>query len=80
MHQQLRKAFQEDVDGLEAIEALLAQYPEQQPEIAFQADRASLAMRRYLKRLADAETRAERGPDPAIAVAQPRRPASPSRA
>ena len=55
MHQQLRKAFQEDVDGLEAIEALLAQYPSQQPEISFQADRASLAMRRYLKRLAEAE-------------------------
>ena len=67
-HQQLRKAFQEDVDGLEAIEALLAQYPDHQPEISFQADRASLAMRRYLKRRAEAE------------VLQPARPASPSSA
>lgn len=55
MHPQLRKAFQEDVDGLEAIESLLAQYPEQPPEISLQADRASLAMRRYLKRQAEAE-------------------------
>ena len=62
MHQQLRKAFQEDVDGLEAIEALLAQYPEQQPEISFQADRASLAMRRYLKRQAEAEAPARPAP------------------
>ena len=55
MHTQLRKAFQEDVDGLEAIETLLGQYPERQPEISFQADRASLAMRRYLLRQAEAE-------------------------
>ena len=55
MHTQLRKAFQEDVDGLEAIETLLGQYPERQPEISFQADRASLAMRRYLLRRAEAE-------------------------
>lgn len=32
-------------------------YPDQQPEISFQADRASLAMRRYLKRMADEERR-----------------------
>ncbi len=50
MHEQLRKAFQEDVDGLEAIESLLGSYVDRQPEISFQADRASLAMRRYLKR------------------------------
>jgi phenylpropionate dioxygenase-like ring-hydroxylating dioxygenase large terminal subunit len=49
MHEQLRKAFQEDVDGLEAIETLLGGYAERQPEISFHADRASLAMRRYLK-------------------------------
>jgi len=55
MHGQLRQAFQEDVDGLEAIETLLAQYPDRQPEISFHADRASLAMRRYLLRCALAE-------------------------
>lgn len=52
MHEQLRKAFQEDVDGLEALEALLGGYGERQAEISFHADRASLAMRRYLKRRA----------------------------
>ncbi|MDH5538991.1 MAG: aromatic ring-hydroxylating dioxygenase subunit alpha [Rhizobacter sp.] len=54
MHGQLRKAFQEDIDGLEAIESLLGGYAERQPEISFHADRASLAMRRYLKRHASA--------------------------
>jgi vanillate O-demethylase monooxygenase subunit len=54
MHSELRKAFQEDVDGLEAIESTLAGYRERQPEISFHADRASLAMRRYLKRHAAA--------------------------
>ena len=57
MHQQLLKAFQEDVDGLEAIETLLAGYAQRQPEISFQADKASLAMRRWLKHQADAEGR-----------------------
>lgn len=55
MHRQLLKAFQEDVDGLEAIEQVLAHYPERQPEISFHADRASLAMRRWLARRAEAE-------------------------
>jgi vanillate O-demethylase monooxygenase subunit len=55
MHEQLLKAFQEDVDGLEAIEARLADYPETPPEISFRADGASLAMRRYLKRRATSE-------------------------
>ena len=57
MHQQLLKAFQEDVDGLEAIETLLAGYAQRQPEISFQADKASLAMRRWLKHQAEAEGR-----------------------
>jgi len=48
----LLRAFKEDVDALEAIEALLVQYPERQPEISFHADRASLAMRHYLQRRA----------------------------
>lgn len=54
-HAQLLKAFQEDVDGLEAMETLLDGYRERQPEISFQADCASLAMRRWLKRQAFAE-------------------------
>jgi len=54
MHEQLLKAFHEDVDGLEALEGRLAGYPERQPEVSFHADRASLAMRRYLLRRAGA--------------------------
>ena len=54
-HGQRRPVGLEGDLGLEAIEALLAQYPERQPEISFQADRASLAMRRYLKRQAEVE-------------------------
>lgn len=51
MHQQLMAAFQEDIDGLEAIERNLAHYaPGTAWEISFQADRPSLAMRRWLKR------------------------------
>ena len=60
MHDQLMQAFQEDVDGLEAIEQLLGSYAERQPEISFHADRASLEMRRYLKRRADAQDLADR--------------------
>ena len=56
MHEQLRRAFQEDIDGLEAIESLLGYYAERQPEFSFHADRASLVMRRYLKRQATAGT------------------------
>lgn len=53
MHAQLLAAFQEDIDGLEAIEANLAHYPPGTAhEISFQADRPSLAMRRWLKRRA----------------------------
>jgi vanillate O-demethylase monooxygenase subunit len=55
MHAQLLRAFQEDVDGLEAIEDRLAGYDATQPEISFQADKAALAMRRWLKRQAEAE-------------------------
>jgi vanillate O-demethylase monooxygenase subunit len=53
MHEQLLAAFQEDIDGLEAIEANLANYPAGTAhEVSFQADRPSLAMRRWLKRRA----------------------------
>lgn len=53
MHEQLLAAFQEDIDGLEAIEANLAAYaPGTVPEIALQADKPALAMRRWLLRMA----------------------------
>ena len=53
MHQQLLLAFQEDIDGLEAIEANLARYaPGTAMEISFHADKPALAMRRWLKRMA----------------------------
>lgn len=57
MHQQLLAAFQEDIDGLEAIERNLANYPPGTvAEVSFRADGPSLAMRRYLKRRALAPT------------------------
>ncbi|MEO6747546.1 MAG: hypothetical protein ABIN08_23935 [Caldimonas sp.] len=43
-------SFELSVDGLDAIESLLSNCTERQPEISFHADRASLAMRRSLKR------------------------------
>ncbi len=53
MHQQLLLAFQEDIDGLEAVERNLANYaPGTAHEISFRADAPSLAMRRWLKRRA----------------------------
>lgn len=53
MHAQLLAAFQEDIDGLEAIERNLAHYaPGTAHEVSFHADGPSLAMRRYLKRRA----------------------------
>ena len=55
MHEQLLAAFQEDIDGLEAIERNLAHYaPGSAAEISFHADKPSLAMRRWLKRRAEA--------------------------
>lgn len=59
MHRHLLAAFQEDVDGLEAIEERLGGYPDRQPEISFHADRASLAMRRWLLRQARVEAAAD---------------------
>ena len=56
MRRHLLAAFQEDVDGLEAVEERLGGGdPERQPEISCHADRASLAMRRWLLRPAQAE-------------------------
>jgi phenylpropionate dioxygenase-like ring-hydroxylating dioxygenase large terminal subunit len=57
MHEQLLAAFQEDVDGLEAIEANLAQYaPGEALEVSFRADGPALAMRRWLRQRAEAES------------------------
>lgn len=54
MHGQLLKAFQEDIDGLEAIERNLANYPPGTAhEVSFRADGPSLAMRRWLKQRAN---------------------------
>jgi phenylpropionate dioxygenase-like ring-hydroxylating dioxygenase large terminal subunit len=53
MHEQLFQAFAEDVDGLSAIEAVLAEAGDEVFEISVASDRASVAMRRYLKQRAD---------------------------
>jgi vanillate O-demethylase monooxygenase subunit len=55
MHEQLLKAFHEDVDGLQALEERLAGYTERQPEVSFHADRASVAMRRWILQCAQVE-------------------------
>jgi phenylpropionate dioxygenase-like ring-hydroxylating dioxygenase large terminal subunit len=55
MHENLFKVFEEDRDGLEAIETMIASCGGEVAEISFAADRANLAMRRYLKRRAEAE-------------------------
>jgi vanillate O-demethylase monooxygenase subunit len=55
MHQQLFKAFEEDVVGLTAVEQTLAEAGEDVYEISVASDRASVAMRRYLKRRSDHE-------------------------
>lgn len=55
MHQQLFKAFQEDVTGLSAIERTLAEAGEDTFEISVASDAAAVAMRKYLKRRADEE-------------------------
>lgn len=55
MHEQLFKAFREDVDGLAAIERTLAQAGDDTYEISVASDAAAVAMRKYLKRRADEE-------------------------
>ena len=55
MHEQLFKAFQEDVDGLTAVEQSLAETGDEPYEFSIASDNASVAMRRYLKRRSDAE-------------------------
>jgi vanillate O-demethylase monooxygenase subunit len=55
MHKQLFHAFAEDVAGLAAVEQTLAEAGDEPYEISVASDRASVAMRRYLKRRADQE-------------------------
>ncbi|WP_027854197.1 aromatic ring-hydroxylating dioxygenase subunit alpha [Marinobacterium litorale] len=67
MHEQLMAAFDEDVVGLEAMEELLASRSEEDDffEISLTADAASVAMRRYLKRRAEAEAAERTSPQAA---------------
>ena len=53
MHEQLFQAFAEDVDGLAAIEGVLAETGDEIFEISVASDRASVAMRRHLKHRAE---------------------------
>jgi vanillate O-demethylase monooxygenase subunit len=55
MHGQLFHAFAEDVAGLTAVEQTLAEAGDEPYEMSVASDRASVAMRRYLKRRADQE-------------------------
>lgn len=53
MHEQLTAAFLEDIEGLAALEELVSvTAPEDQFEISFAADRAAVAMRRWLQKTA----------------------------
>jgi len=54
MHDQLFTAFAEDVAGLSAIESNLAGSLEESVELSFASDRASVAVRKYLKKRATA--------------------------
>lgn len=56
MHEQLFRAFQEDVSGLSAIERTLAETAGEAFEISVASDAAAVAMRKYLKRRADEES------------------------
>jgi phenylpropionate dioxygenase-like ring-hydroxylating dioxygenase large terminal subunit len=56
MHEGLLEAFREDVTGLEAIERnVAATPPAEYVEVSFNADRAGVAMRRYVKTQAERE-------------------------
>lgn len=55
MHEQLFTAFQEDVDGLSAIERTLADASGDTYEISVASDAVAVEMRRYLKRRSDEE-------------------------
>lgn len=55
MHEQLFTAFQEDVDGLTAVERTIAEMGGDLFEISVASDAAAVAMRKYLKRRSDDE-------------------------
>ncbi|MNY17435.1 hypothetical protein D3C86_1507540 [compost metagenome] len=55
MHEQLFAAFNEDVEGLGALEAVLGDVDEHTYEISVASDAPAVAMRRYLKKRADEE-------------------------
>jgi len=55
MHEQLFAAFNEDVEGLGALEAVLGDGDEHTYEISVASDAPAVAMRRYLKKRADEE-------------------------
>jgi len=57
MHEQLFAAFNEDVEGLGALEAVLGVIDENTFEISVASDAPAVAMRRYLKSRAEQETR-----------------------
>ncbi len=55
MHDELFKAFQEDVDGMQHLERMLEKADDAFFEISVASDRASVEMRKYLKARAEAE-------------------------
>lgn len=57
MHEQLFAAFVEDVEGLGALEKVLAEADEDSYEISVASDAPAVATRTYLKRRADEEAR-----------------------
>lgn len=63
MHEQLFTAFQEDVDGLTAIERTLADASGDVFEISVASDAVAVEMRRYLKRRSDRERDVDVGGD-----------------
>lgn len=59
MHDQLFKAFNEDVVGLQQLEEMLERADENFYEISVASDRASVEMRKYIKARAQAEAHAQ---------------------
>lgn len=57
MHEQLFAAFNEDVEGLGALETVLGDVDEHTYEISVASDAPAVAMRRYLKSRAEEENR-----------------------
>lgn len=69
MHEQLFKAFQEDVDGMEALEQVWdTTDAEDMYEMSVASDGPSVAMRRYLKTRAEKEAAARNGASAGVTV------------